>query len=308
MTHLGTQIAALVDGQLPPAAAERALCHVAGCADCAAEVVAQRAARAALASAGQVPVAGDLTARLLALGANQATFGCPPERADTPVDRMRNGLDALRVRVASHAGTPVPMPSPRAERVAARACLGAPRRSGIPAWAVLAVAGVAVTWLFAMGEESAVVPHRHPAQALGLLAAAEALAGDGVVDLDEATMAAVPDGYEVVAVQHRPEGVEVDLDGPYGAVVVTQQAGRLDPAAVAGAPVMQAGGHDVHVLSQAPWHMVWQSGDTVVSVVSGGPSPAVEAVATAYPSAPFDDGVDAQISRGWAVVAGHWTP
>jgi len=308
MSHLGTQIAALVDGQLSPAAAERALCHVAACADCAAEVAAQRAARAALtsASAAHVPVAGDLTARLLALAADPGAFACGPDRR---VDRVRNGLDALRVRVVGHAGAPVPMPPARAERAAARVCLRAPaRRTGVPAWALLAVTGVAVAWLFAVGEEDAVVPHRHPAQALGLLAAAEALAGDGTADVDVAALAGVPDGYEVVAVQHHPDGVEVDLDGPYGAVVVTQQAGRLDPAAVAGAPVMQAGGHDVHLLSQAPWHMVWQSGDTVVSVVSGGLSPAVDAVANAYPSVPFDDGVDAQISRGWAVVAGNWTP
>jgi len=308
MTHLGTQIAALVDGQLQPAAAERALCHVAGCPECAAELAAQRSARAALASAAQVPVADDLAARLLALGTTPGTRACA---APGRIARVRRGLGALRARIAGHGAPPVPMPTPRAERAADRACLrGTTGRAMLPAWAVVAVVGVAAVWLFAVGEEDAVTPVRHPAQALSLLAAAEALAGQQP-DVDaELGLAAdgVPTGYEVVAVQQGTDGVEIDLDGPYGAVVVTRQYGRLDPDAVAGLPVMEAGGHDVHVLSRAPWHLVWQSGDTVVSVVAGGQSPAVEAVATAYPEVPFDDGVDAQISRGWAVVAGSWTP
>src|SRR5690606_23106913 len=67
--HLGTWISALADGQLDPEARERALGHVAGCPSCAEELAAVRAARRALADAGDVPVAPDLTGRLLALGA-----------------------------------------------------------------------------------------------------------------------------------------------------------------------------------------------------------------------------------------------
>lgn len=312
MTHLGTQVAALVDGQLPPAAAERALCHVAGCAQCAAELTAQRATRAALAGATQVPVADDLATRLLALGSTPGLFACTtPSGPSGPSGRVRRGLGILRARAAEHVAAPVPMPASRAERAAAGACLrGSARHGGVPAWAVLACAGVAVGWLFAVGEEDAVRPARHPAQALTLLATAEALAGQRPsVDLEVAPAAdEIPAGYQVVAVHQGAHGVELDLDGPYGAVVVTREPGRLDPDAVAGVPVVQAGGHDVHVLSQAPWHVVWQSGDTVVSVVAVGQSPAVDAVATAYPEVPFDDSLDAQISRGWAVVAGAWSP
>ncbi len=312
MTHLGTQIAALVDGQLAPAATERALCHVAGCPECAAELAAQRSARAVLAGAGQVPVAADLTARILALG---AAAGAPCAAPDHPATRVRQSLGTLRQRVAAHTGAPVPMPPSRQERTVERLCLGARRRGGLPAWTVLAVVGVAAVWLFTAGEEDAVVPQRHPAQALTMLAAVDALAAQHAVAAvavesvdDAAPVTEVPAGYEVLAVHETDDGVEVDLDGPYGAVVVTQQTGRLDPAAVAGVPVVQAGGHDVHVLSQSPWHVVWQSGDTVVSVVAGGESPAVDAVVSAFPATPFDDGLEAQISRGWAVVAGAWSP
>ncbi|MFS0705380.1 zf-HC2 domain-containing protein, partial [Cellulomonas sp. 179-A 9B4 NHS] len=40
MTHLGSWISALVDGQLDAAATERALAHVAGCRRCADELAA----------------------------------------------------------------------------------------------------------------------------------------------------------------------------------------------------------------------------------------------------------------------------
>ena len=67
MVHLGTQISALADGRLGLAGTERALGHVAACPECAAELAVTRAARAALADAMDVPVAGDLALRLLAL-------------------------------------------------------------------------------------------------------------------------------------------------------------------------------------------------------------------------------------------------
>src|SRR5665647_326848 len=119
---------------------------------------------------------------------------------------------------------------------------------------------------------------------------------------------ALPDGYQVVSVHDGTAGTEMDLDGPYGTVVVIQQAGRLDPAAVQGASVAQVGGHDVRVLSTAPLHVVWQSGDTVLGIVAGGLSPAVEALVAAYPAEPFDDGFAAQVSRGWQTLAGAWSP
>ncbi len=307
MTHLGTQIAALVDGRLAPAAAERALGHVAGCADCAAEVAAQRATRTVLASAAQVPVAEDLAARLLALGQSPALLAYPAP-ASRPADRLRHGMDVFRSRMGPAPVPAAPLPASRTERLQARACLRDHDGRRMPGLTVLAAAGLVAAWLFAIGEEAAVVPQQHPAQALTLLAAAEALGATENPDVDPAAPATVPPGYEVVAVQRDGDVVEIDLDGPYGAVVVTHQPGRLDPDAVADAPVIEVGGHEARVLSRAPWHMVWQSGDTVVSVLAGGQSPAVEAVATLYPELPFDDGVDARIRRGWTVLAGNWTP
>ncbi|WP_230684816.1 zf-HC2 domain-containing protein [Cellulomonas sp. JZ18] len=54
MTHLGSWVSALADGQLDAAATERALAHVAVCPLCARELAAARAARRALAAADEV--------------------------------------------------------------------------------------------------------------------------------------------------------------------------------------------------------------------------------------------------------------
>jgi len=50
MTHLGESLTALLDGALPPAERERALAHLAGCAECRAAEARLRAALAALSS------------------------------------------------------------------------------------------------------------------------------------------------------------------------------------------------------------------------------------------------------------------
>jgi anti-sigma factor RsiW len=68
VTHLGIRVTALVDGELDPAAAERALAHAAGCPECLAALDAERAVKRQVASLADVPVPPGLTARLLALG------------------------------------------------------------------------------------------------------------------------------------------------------------------------------------------------------------------------------------------------
>lgn len=330
MVHLGTQISALADGRLGPAGTERALGHVAACPECAAELAVTRAARAALANAMDVPVARDLAPRLLALGSaggRWSSGGAGPDRGGRSAGprTLRQNLEDARQRRARDAVDAPSVPMPGSQREPLRDCLrGEVGRRGLPVRSLTAAAvGIVIVGLFVAGEEQAVAPARHPAQALALLAAADGLATDvGLVvtpvssaagaagtAADDASTAwpALPDGYQVVSVHDGTAGTEMDLDGPYGTVVVIRQAGRLDPVAVLGASVAQVGGHDVRVLSTAPLHVVWQSGDTVLGIVAGGLSPAVEALATAYPAEPFDDGFAAQVSRGWQTLAGAWS-
>lgn len=330
MVHLGTQISALADGRLGPAGTERALGHVAACPECAAELAVTRAARAALANAMDVPVARDLAPRLLALssaGGRWSASAAGPDHGHLRAGprTLRQNLEDARQRRARDAVDAPSVPMPGSQREPLRDCLrGEVGRRGLPVRSLTAAAvGIVIVGLFVAGEEQAVAPARHPAQALALLAAADGLATDvGLVvtpvssaagaagtAADDASTAwpALPDGYQVVSVHDGTAGTEMDLDGPYGTVVVIRQAGRLDPVAVLGASVAQVGGHDVRVLSTAPLHVVWQSGDTVLGIVAGGLSPAVEALATAYPAEPFDDGFAAQVSRGWQTLAGAWS-
>ncbi len=337
MSHLGSQISALVDGQLSPPSAERVLSHVAVCDACAAELAAARAARRTLAGATDVPVDPGLTARLLALGA----AGCEPRSAPPSSALWPDGS--------------MPMPGSRRAQLpsSSSGCLkGDLVRSRTPARVLVTAAGVGVVTasLVALGVQPSVAPPAHPAHALTLLSragtpqptqpqpgvpralpgattavvswrdpsAAEAPpVGDGATVLewlDErgwSVPSHLPDGYTVSAVRQDVDGssgLEVDLTGPEGTVVVTEQHGRLDPAAVDDAPVATVGDREVHLLSDAPWHAVWQSGGTVVSVVAQTRTPAVEELVTAYPHREYDDRVAARLARGWSVIAGAWGP
>ena len=91
MSHLGSRISALVDGQLAAAATERALAHVAVCPECArrADRGPRRAPRPG-AAADDVAPDPDLTARLLSLAAEPAAAGSDPFAP--PVRRSRDEL------------------------------------------------------------------------------------------------------------------------------------------------------------------------------------------------------------------------
>lgn len=319
MSHLGSRISALVDGQLDVASTERALAHVATCRACAAELAQARAARRALAEAQEVAPAPDLTSRLLSLGSlcppavPGDPFAPPPARPNVPL-----GAAAYTVPVRGLRGDVV------AERSRSRLVVGA-----------LAGAGAVAAALFVLGARPTVVPSSHPGAALGLLGEAAALdesttpalLGTGSAAAAPAQGALVPgtdttqwlrehswtfpqslpDGWSVNAVRWSgddDEVLEVDLSGPDGAVVLVEQQGRLDTTALAGAQQLTVQGCDVYVLSTSPWHVVWQSDGTVIQVVAAQPSDSVQSVVAAFSGGTFDDGVPARITRGWDTVTG----
>ena len=99
--------------------------------------------------------------------------------------------------------------------------------------------------------------------------------------------------------------LEVDVTGADGtSLVVTEQQGRLETSALAGAPTSAVGGRQVYVLSYEPWHVVWQADGTVVQVVGSQSSGSAETLVGAFPGGAFDDGVPARITRGWDTVTG----
>lgn len=346
MSHLGTWVSALVDGQLTPAETERTLAHVATCPACADEVAAARQARRVLWVAGDVAPDPELTARLLALGSSLGTSAAAPHDG-------RRGHGAHREHRREPRRAVVPL-GESAYAVPAKALSGdlmGRRHSPTRVLAgALGGAVVVLASLFVLGDRPPVVPATHPAEALTVLgrapheaprppgAAAQQLVTTiatsaathdaastvvGGLATDDAVLTwmadegwscpdTLPAGYRVTAVRLTPadeddgepvEVLEVDLAGPDGRVVLTEQRGRLDLEALG--PVQQAtiAGRTVHVLSLHPWHAVWQSDDTVVAMVSEAPRDRVVDVVERFPAEAYDDGLPARLTRGWHTVA-----
>ncbi|QCB94339.1 zf-HC2 domain-containing protein [Cellulomonas shaoxiangyii] len=303
MTHLGSWISALVDGQLDAAATERALAHVARCPLCAGELAAARAARRALAAADEVRPTDDLTARLLSL--------CAQEPAVPPGPAARDPF-AVPASGSPHRGQALPRDATHAlrgdvvgRRASRRLVLGS-----------VAGVGAVAAMLFALGARPAVAPSSHPAAVLGLLAADGRDAGTDAVPVSPDSVTwlrghgwtfprELPADWRVRAIRWSGDDrrvLEVELDAPSGTVVVTEQQGRLDTAALAGAPVRTVGGRQVHVLSTEPLLVAWQSESTVVQVVGPEDDEDVDAIVGAFPAGGYDDTVVGRIGRGWQTV------
>jgi anti-sigma factor RsiW len=67
MSHLGTQISALIDGELAGAELDRANAHLAGCAACQTEAAQLRQLKRDLSALGELDSADGVTRRLLAM-------------------------------------------------------------------------------------------------------------------------------------------------------------------------------------------------------------------------------------------------
>lgn len=309
--HLGDRVTALVDGQLGPAATERALSHVAGCPRCAQELAEARQARRVLAQVCDIRPDGDLTARLMALGCGSAGFA-PPAGASRPApavaapqpSRLTSWLPALSGHGAL---TGELSPSRRGLRVLVGSVTGL---------------GVVAVGLFVLGgRPAAVAPSAQPQEALSLLGQSGATAAMPVSATAEGSTTEeylswmrqhgwtcpsdIPEGWSVTSVRLRDEGatLQVGIAGPLGELVVSEQHGQLDPSALVGADQLTIGDRTVYLLSRAPWHLAWQDGDTVVEVVSDDDGASVTEVVAAFPGSAYDDGVPARLTRGWDTLA-----
>lgn len=341
MNHLGTQISALADGQLSPTATERALSHVAVCRACAEELQAAREARRTLAGAGDVLPAPDLTARLLAMAT-------PPDQTPHLRDAWTGSSvplpgQAARVAHGSLRGDVVGRPLvPRALVAAVTGGVGVvalglvvvggqpavvPETDRSYALTLLAEAGPAdrAAQAGARAPVAAAVARTTPVPDAGPLApltptdvagldlegeAAHAEVLSWMADRGWACPVGLPDGFRVTGLRLAEDGrsLELDLAHAGGTVVVLQEPGRLDEDAVGALPVHRVHDRDVHLVSADPWYVVWQDGDTVVTVVAEGSSDAARELVGAHPGAAYDDGLTARLARGWQSVAGSWSP
>ena len=159
MSHLGERLTALVDGELGHAERDRALAHLATCAECRAEAELLRRLKGRLRSLGDSgPPPADLIGRLSGLG---ATPPGPPPSEFVPPDPFMAAMSSfmpgtdrgVRRRPADN--------RPRS-RGAAAAPRRAPRRAvllaGAATLAVLGVGGVA----FAAGGDNGNLPRVAP--------------------------------------------------------------------------------------------------------------------------------------------------
>ncbi|MEV7973229.1 zf-HC2 domain-containing protein [Cellulomonas sp. NPDC089187] len=309
--HLGDRVSALVDGQLNPAATERALSHVAGCPRCAAELADARQARRMLAQVCDVRPDGDLTARLMALGCASAAFAPPGETAHRP------------------APTSAPQPG-RITSWLAPALSGhgaltgelTPTRRGLRllVGSVTGVGVVAVGLFMLGGRPATVTPSAQPQEALSLLGQTSAAAAPiSTATEDSSTQeyldwmrqhgwtcpTEIPAGWSVTSARLQDDGntLRVGIAGPLGELVITEQHGQLDATALVGADQLTVGDRTVYLLSESPWHLAWQDGDTVVEVVSADDQVSATEVVSAFPGRAYDDGVPARLTRGWDTLA-----
>ncbi|MCL2466765.1 MAG: zf-HC2 domain-containing protein [Micrococcales bacterium] len=286
MTHLGSRISALADGQLSPAQTDDAMAHVAACDRCANELRQACAARDLLVSTAWTSPPPDpaLTSRLLAMRA------VPPV---PPGDPFAGPRQPQVLRLYGNVGT------------------GAALGSRAPVWVAGSLASFAlvVTVLFLLGAGADVVPAdysgRVPVTLLSdspepAAASAEltALSTRGWVMPDS-----LPAGWVVTATGVDGGVLEIHLDGPDGAVVVvTERHGVLNREMAQALPTLDVGGRTVGVVSYEPWTVVWQAGDIVVAVVAVDGA-AAEALVAAFPAGAYDNGVSARVSRGWTALA-----
>lgn len=137
MTHLGDRIAALADGELSHHARDRALAHVAHCADCRAALDAQRAVKDLLGNAGSPRPGPDTVAALHALASPGGPL--PPRARTMPLGALVPDL-------------PAPGRGPRgARRDTRRPGVRMPRRAGTVTVGALSLAGLFLGTAFVAG-------------------------------------------------------------------------------------------------------------------------------------------------------------
>jgi anti-sigma factor RsiW len=142
MTHLGDRVSALVDGELGHEARERALAHVAHCADCRADLAAERAVKALLTSAAAPEPPQSLVDALQALAEPGGPL--PPRARTMPQGPVVPDL-------------PPPGRSPRGERRDSRrpGASRARRRTRVLTAGALSAAGLVLATAFVAGGTAA---------------------------------------------------------------------------------------------------------------------------------------------------------
>lgn len=279
--HLGSRVSALVDGQLTPDAAERALAHAAACPRCRDALEHERAARRAVLRAPELEPSDELTARLLAM-ARSAPGGSGPMGMVAPAEHS-------------------------------------PRRHRAGTWLLASggAAAAAVGGLFVLGglASPTLQPEDLRAGAVLPLPAAAPSSDDDAATSDEETAEAlrwlqdngwvapvvVPADLTVAGFTHASGEVVLELVGDDARVLLRERHGRL-PTDVAPEARLSIGDAEAVLLDSSPWTAALQSGDVVVVVVGEGDAAAGMGVLAGVPAAPPESGALARVGRGWETL------
>ncbi|WP_127130454.1 anti-sigma factor [Georgenia sp. SYP-B2076] len=309
MSHLGDDVSALVDGQLPPERAEEALAHLVTCEECAAEVANERAYRQRLSQAWDVAPSVELTNRLMRMAQEPAL---PPHGGHGPARGFSHG----RARGFAHGRA--------RRRLVARTSVAVAGAAGVVG--ALVVVGTLVE---RTGDPSAML-----AQASGagegrteLVVSADTLGRDvseGALSprTTDAALAwleangwsapaALPTDLHInhVGTVHTPEGEELlgmEMVGDGHQIRVVEQRGVLEAASVAALPTVDAGDFDLYELPGPGTAVVLQAHDVTVLVSSPAEDDLVLRVAETFPGTPPGSGVGDRLDRGWQTLLG-WT-
>jgi hypothetical protein len=178
--HLGDRATAFVDGELDQGARDRALVHLADCADCRAAVSAERGAKAAVTSLGAPVPDADLLGRLLAVSGPSGPV--PPRERPLPGTQR-----------------PPTAPRPGRPRTAARAGRRPPgrtsRRVGLVAAGAFSVVGLALGGAFVAGGQQPAPAGRPVVPAMAQLSSEHAASASEFVRLTDPGVAVVPASF-----------------------------------------------------------------------------------------------------------------
>jgi anti-sigma factor RsiW len=145
VSHLGPRISALVDGELDPSDAERALAHVASCPQCHADLDAERHAKSRVSALAGPPVPDELMRRLVAM----AEPGEPLRRREGDLAGARRVRPAPAPFPGREHGARPPL-APYASRGPRRSRRALGRRTTM-AGGMLSAVGVAMGAAFLLG-------------------------------------------------------------------------------------------------------------------------------------------------------------
>jgi len=274
VSHLGSRVAPLVDGQLPAAEAEALLAHAACCPRCAWLLAQERASRSMLSQAQDVEPDPGLTERLLAL-------------------------------------SPEPEPHRPGRRRAFLAGAGVGAAAGVAVVGLVVVGGIVEPRTDPSALVDAVTGNagQRPAELPEGLGTDEATA-DIVAWLAAegwSTPETLPRGMRVVDVElydaDGGEVLEVEIAGAMAHVRLIQQRGVLADDVGEALQSELGGRHEAVVMPTGVHDVALQSADCVVVVLAAPDDvPLSDAIREALPTGGYDTSLGARLSRGWETV------